>query len=223
MALPYKLRKLGVVPVPMDCLPLDGIDVSDCFDNMYWRSGQDILAAARMIRQDPRLQAIYVTNFGCGPDSFLSSYVRREMAGRLVLELELDDHSADAGLTTRCEAFFDSLGCRSMAAAGMDCLWASRLQAIEWALGARVSSDPLAWAVGHARSQASSTPAKSLQAALPLERACASEARSGLDPDQGRQVSREPRVPRACWRCSRCEDRECSKCLAPAASSFPPH
>ncbi|MBN1579612.1 MAG: CoA activase, partial [Anaerolineae bacterium] len=116
MALPYKLRKLGVVPVPMDCLPLDSVDVSDRFDNMYWRSGQDILAAARLIRRDPRLQAIYVTNFGCGPDSFLLSYFRREMAGRLVLELELDDHTADAGLMTRCEAFFDSLDRQSMAA-----------------------------------------------------------------------------------------------------------
>ena len=109
MALPYKLRKLGVVPLPMDALPLPQVDLSDRFDNMYWRCGQDILAAARIIRQEPRLQAIYVTNFGCGPDSFLLSYFRRAMAGKLYLELELDDHTADAGVNTRCEAFFDSL------------------------------------------------------------------------------------------------------------------
>jgi predicted CoA-substrate-specific enzyme activase len=108
-ALPYKLRKMGVVPLPMDCLPLAGVDVSDRFDNMYWHSGQKILAAARLIRQEPRLQAIYLTSFGCGPDSFLLSYFRREMAGKLYLELELDDHTADAGVNTRCEAFFDSL------------------------------------------------------------------------------------------------------------------
>jgi predicted nucleotide-binding protein (sugar kinase/HSP70/actin superfamily) len=114
MALPYKLRALGVVPLPMDCLPLDQVDVSDRFDNMYWRSGQAILAAGRLIARESRLQAIYVTNFGCGPDSFLLSFFRRMMSGadgspKVYLELELDDHTADAGVNTRCEAFFDSL------------------------------------------------------------------------------------------------------------------
>jgi predicted nucleotide-binding protein (sugar kinase/HSP70/actin superfamily) len=108
-ALPFKLHKLGVVPLPMDCLPLDGTGNSDCFDNMYWKSGRRILAAARFIRDNPRLQAIYVTHFGCGPDSFVLSYFRREMQGQLYLELEMDDHTADAGVNTRCEAFFDSL------------------------------------------------------------------------------------------------------------------
>jgi predicted nucleotide-binding protein (sugar kinase/HSP70/actin superfamily) len=109
MALPFKLRQLGVVPLPMDCLPLAEVDVSDRFDNMYWHSGQAILAAGRLIAHEPRLQAIYVTNFGCGPDSFLLSFFRRIMDGKVYLELELDDHTADAGVNTRCEAFFDSL------------------------------------------------------------------------------------------------------------------
>ena len=93
----------------MDCLPLAEIDVSDRFDNMFWRSGQAILAAGRIIARQPHLQAIYVTNFGCGPDSFLLSFFRRIMTGKVYLELELDDHTADAGVNTRCEAFFDSL------------------------------------------------------------------------------------------------------------------
>jgi predicted nucleotide-binding protein (sugar kinase/HSP70/actin superfamily) len=116
-ALPYKLRKMGILPLPMDCLPLAEVDVSDRFDNMYWHSGQKILAAARLIRQEPRLQAIYLTRFGCGPDSFLLSYFGREMADKLYLELELDDHTADAGINTRCEAFFDSLSARKAGSA----------------------------------------------------------------------------------------------------------
>jgi predicted nucleotide-binding protein (sugar kinase/HSP70/actin superfamily) len=31
------------------------------------------------------------------------------MKEKPVLELEIDEHSADAGVETRCEAFFDSL------------------------------------------------------------------------------------------------------------------
>jgi predicted nucleotide-binding protein (sugar kinase/HSP70/actin superfamily) len=107
--LPFKLRKLGVLPIPIDYLPLETVDISDQFPQMYWRSGHDILAAARIIRADPRLSAIYVSNFGCGPDSFLVGYFQRLLGEQPFLELELDEHSADAGVITRCEAFFDSL------------------------------------------------------------------------------------------------------------------
>ncbi len=107
--LPYKLRKIGIMAMPMDFLPVDKIDISDQYKDMFWRSGQDILAAATIIRDDPRLQAIYVTSFCCGPDSFLINFFRRTMSEKPFLELELDDHTADAGMVTRCEAFFESL------------------------------------------------------------------------------------------------------------------
>jgi predicted CoA-substrate-specific enzyme activase len=107
--LPYKLRKMGVMPLPMDYLPLKTVDISNRYDNMFWRSGQDILAAATLIRDNPNLQAIYLTCFNCGPDSFIISFFRNLMDGKPTLELELDDHTADAGIITRCEAFFESL------------------------------------------------------------------------------------------------------------------
>jgi predicted CoA-substrate-specific enzyme activase len=110
--LPLKLRRLGVLAIPMDLLSLEGIDTSDVNDNMYWWGGQRILAAGRIIARDPRLHAVYVTNFGCGPDSFLLSFLRTLMDPKPVLELEIDDHTADAGALTRCEAFLDSLGFR---------------------------------------------------------------------------------------------------------------
>jgi predicted CoA-substrate-specific enzyme activase len=107
--LPYKLRKMGIMPLPMDFLPLKTVDISAQYQNMFWRTGQDILAAATLIKNNPRLQAIYLTSFGCGPDSFILSFFRRMMNGKPFLELELDDHTADAGMITRCEAFFESL------------------------------------------------------------------------------------------------------------------
>jgi predicted nucleotide-binding protein (sugar kinase/HSP70/actin superfamily) len=76
---------------------------------MYWRSGQAILGTARMVSANPHLQAVYLTSFQCGPDSFLLTYFRQEMRGKPFLELEVDDHTAEAGIVTRCEAFLDSL------------------------------------------------------------------------------------------------------------------
>jgi predicted CoA-substrate-specific enzyme activase len=108
--LPLKLRRLGVLPIPLDYLPVEQRDVSGRYGNMFWRSGQDILAAAEIIRDDPRLGAVYLTNFSCGPDSFLVGFFRRIMGQKPFLQLEVDDHTADAGILTRCEAFLESAG-----------------------------------------------------------------------------------------------------------------
>ncbi len=107
--LPQMLRELGVVALPIDFLPLDGADIAGDFPHMYWKYGQRILAAARYLRSQDRVHALYVTNFGCGPDSFISKFFEREMGGKPYLTIEIDEHSAAGGVLTRCEAFLDSL------------------------------------------------------------------------------------------------------------------
>jgi predicted CoA-substrate-specific enzyme activase len=109
LEIPKKLRDLGVLPIPMDFLPLESIQPSEEIREMYWRYGQRILAAGRIINEDPRLYTVYITNFGCGPDSFISHFFRDLSKGKPYLQIEIDEHSADAGAITRCEAFLDSL------------------------------------------------------------------------------------------------------------------
>ncbi|HUT67997.1 MAG TPA: hypothetical protein VMW86_05560, partial [Dehalococcoidales bacterium] len=65
--------------------------------------------AARMIARDPRLFGLYVTNFACGPDSYMLKYFGKETEGKPFLTIEIDEHSADAGIITRCEAFIDTI------------------------------------------------------------------------------------------------------------------
>ena len=109
--LPGKLRKLDVLPIPMDFLDLrpTGPTGDQVFQNMYWKYGQRILHAGRIIREDPRLHAIYLSNFSCGPDSFIIGFFKRLMAPKPALVLEVDEHSAGAGVITRLEAFLESL------------------------------------------------------------------------------------------------------------------
>ena len=109
MDLPEKLRDLGILAIPMDCIPMDLEDIARDYPNMYWKYGQKILAAARFIARDKRLYALYITNFGCGPDSFISKFFPKEVGGKPYLMIDIDEHSADAGVMTRCEAFLDSL------------------------------------------------------------------------------------------------------------------
>lgn len=110
--LPKKLRDMGVLAIPIDFLPLEKAAISSRFPNMYWSYGQKILQAVEIIREHPQLHALYITNFGCGPDSFISHYVRDRMEGKPYLQVEVDEHAADAGVITRCEAFLDSIRSR---------------------------------------------------------------------------------------------------------------
>ncbi|MCL5773103.1 MAG: acyl-CoA dehydratase activase [Firmicutes bacterium] len=109
LELPKKLRELGAMPIPLDFLPLDDVDLAGEWPHLTWRYGQKIIASSEIIRKDKRLNAIYITNFGCGPDSFLLKFFRTKMGGKVFLQIEIDEHNADAGIITRCEAFLDSI------------------------------------------------------------------------------------------------------------------
>lgn len=108
--IPRKLRTLyGVNVIPLDFLPLDLEDIRSINANMFWSSGRLILAAAKFTRRDPGLHVIYISNFKCGPDSFIKPFLS-EAAGKPALFLQFDAHSNDAGYLTRCEAYLDSKG-----------------------------------------------------------------------------------------------------------------
>jgi len=85
------------------------VDLAADWWHMYWKYGQKILAAARIVAADKRLNALYITNFGCGPDSFILRFFAKELGAKPYLQIEIDEHSSDVGALTRCEAFLDSL------------------------------------------------------------------------------------------------------------------
>jgi predicted CoA-substrate-specific enzyme activase len=109
LELPRKLANLGVLSIPFDFLPIERYSIDTEWPNMYWRSGQRILKTARYVKETTNLYPIYIGNFLCGPDSFILKYFKKEMGEKPFLQLEIDEHSADAGAITRCEAFLDSI------------------------------------------------------------------------------------------------------------------
>ena len=112
LEIPKKLAALGVFSLPMDYLPLESVDIFSKWSNMYWRSGQNILRAGEIIRENPKLFALCIGNFSCGPDSFINRFFEKTMSNKPFLQIEIDEHSADAGVITRCEAFLDSISSR---------------------------------------------------------------------------------------------------------------
>ena len=104
MGIPHKLASRGIIVIPLDFLPLDNEKTKR---HMYWGMGQRIMMASRFVKQHPQLFGTFITNFSCGPDSFIIGYFRDIMGRKPSLTLELDSHTADAGLETRIEAFLD--------------------------------------------------------------------------------------------------------------------
>ena len=104
LGIPKKVASYGYPVISFDALPFED---EKGYKNMYWSWGEMILKAARFVRKHPSLYPIYITNFSCGPDSFILSYFKEIMKGKPSLILELDSHTADTGVETRLEAFFD--------------------------------------------------------------------------------------------------------------------
>lgn len=108
--IPRKLRHhYGANVIPLDFLVTGTELVDDLHPNMYWASGQKILETARLVAARPNLHLIYISNFKCGPDSYIK-YFTRQTAGAPLLVLQFDGHGNDAGYMTRCEAYLDSKG-----------------------------------------------------------------------------------------------------------------
>jgi predicted CoA-substrate-specific enzyme activase len=98
------MSKIGVDGVPMDFIDVGEVDFSD-FSTMYWGLGAQILRAARFIKDHPSAFGLHITNFSCGADSFVEHFYRHIMGNKPYLILELDEHSAVAGVMTRLEAY----------------------------------------------------------------------------------------------------------------------
>jgi predicted nucleotide-binding protein (sugar kinase/HSP70/actin superfamily) len=104
LRLGHNLAKLGVVALPMDFIDVASVDLSD-FPSMYWGLGAQIIRTAKFMKERPQCFGLHLTNFGCGPDSFIEHFYKHVMGDKPYLILELDEHSAVAGVMTRLAAY----------------------------------------------------------------------------------------------------------------------
>jgi predicted CoA-substrate-specific enzyme activase len=104
-----KLAQLGVVPIPMDFLPLESVNARDYSDRPYWFYENRYIAGAHLTASDPQIYGLWLTNFGCGPNSFIIHIVEDMMGDKPLGQLEIDEHAAEAGIVTRLEAFVDTI------------------------------------------------------------------------------------------------------------------
>ncbi len=104
MSIPHKFATRDITIIPYDFIPFDYEHLGL---HMHWGIGKIALQVTKFVKNHAQLFAVYVTNFSCGPDSFVIPYFRDEMGKKPSLTLELDSHTADIGLNTRIEAALD--------------------------------------------------------------------------------------------------------------------
>lgn len=109
MGIENELKKRGYKVLHLTHLEASEMNIGEEYSNMYWPFGQHIITGAKIIRKHKNLYPIYITNHGCGPDTILTHYFKKEMGSKPYLHIEVDEHSSKVGVITRVEAFINSI------------------------------------------------------------------------------------------------------------------
>ena len=112
-----KVEKLGAEPIFIDEVPVSHYnDRSDIIRNsgypkFHWEFGKEIMEKIQEILKYNLAGAIEISSFQCGCDAVLKEFVEKRFKSRKIpfLYLLIDEHTGEAGIQTRLEAFFDTL------------------------------------------------------------------------------------------------------------------
>ncbi len=110
-----KLKNFGVNVITSEQIPRSIINqqLSILENRLYFDFERDILGSIMYFLEKESVDGIiHLMVFGCGPDSLVGDLAMRfskRMPNIQILQLVLDDLTAEAGLKTRLEAFIDML------------------------------------------------------------------------------------------------------------------
>jgi predicted nucleotide-binding protein (sugar kinase/HSP70/actin superfamily) len=112
MDLKKKLNRLGIGVVTSEWADREGIELAGrrLFKKPFWTFAREYFGAAVSLAEAGLVQGIvYVSSFSCGIDSVVSELIQSEVGDFPLLVVKLDEHTGEAGLDTRLEAFADML------------------------------------------------------------------------------------------------------------------
>lgn len=113
-----KLRKLGIKVLTAEMVPPQILlqQAKKVPKNLFWNFSNQVLRAALYYLDNNKVDGIiHVTAFGCGPDAMVDKLIELEAKQRgkvPFMSITIDEHTGEAGLMTRIEAFVDMLTLR---------------------------------------------------------------------------------------------------------------
>jgi len=110
-----KLRKLGIKVLTAEMVPPKQLlkQARKVRKNLFWNFSNQVLRAALYYIDNAKVDGIiHITAFGCGPDAMVDKMIELEakQRGKIpFMSITIDEHTGEAGLMTRVEAFIDML------------------------------------------------------------------------------------------------------------------
>jgi predicted nucleotide-binding protein (sugar kinase/HSP70/actin superfamily) len=110
-----KLNRLGLAVITPEMVDTGEINraAAKLGKKLFWSNSYVIAGAAMALMEADRpVQGIiFITCFACGPDALVGELIRQQAWRRNIpyMQLSLDEHTAEAGVVTRLEAFADMI------------------------------------------------------------------------------------------------------------------
>ena len=112
-----KMAEMGIKPWMVETILPERLDYQAKYfpKNLFWYFSNRAIRGTMYYLKEHKVDGIiHVTAFGCGPDAMVDKLMELECKSHKVpfLTLSLDEHTGEAGVMTRIEAFVDMLRLR---------------------------------------------------------------------------------------------------------------
>lgn len=111
-----KLNALGIgvrTEESVDEVFIDGMS-KELYKKPFWTFARRSYGYATYVGANKKVDGIvYISSFGCGIDSVVIELIKNRLEHFPILVIKIDEHTGEAGLNTRVEAFVDMLLRRS--------------------------------------------------------------------------------------------------------------
>lgn len=116
LGLRLRLRDVGVRLLMPEAVPENYLNAPMAGLNkpLFWTLGRRALGAALYYADQGVNGVVHLSAFACGPESIVGEIIERRLheRGITLLQMNLDEHTGEAGMATRLEAFLDMLARR---------------------------------------------------------------------------------------------------------------
>jgi predicted nucleotide-binding protein (sugar kinase/HSP70/actin superfamily) len=112
MNLIERLRQMGCRVQVAETLDQAAIEINAALipKRVFWTLGRKMVGSALLMEKQIDVDGIiYLACFGCGPDSMIGEIIERKLKAKPFLMMTIDEHTGEAGMVTRLEAFCDML------------------------------------------------------------------------------------------------------------------
>ncbi len=112
MNLIERLREMGCRVHVVETIDRDKIEMNAAriSKRVFWTLGRKSVGSALYMEGQREIDGIiYLACFGCGPDSMIGEVIERKLKTKSFMMITIDEHTGEAGMVTRLEAFCDML------------------------------------------------------------------------------------------------------------------